>query len=508
MRAKYLFLAAAFCLAARLAAAAQMTVSWDGTAGPGACGSKCHRLVVDDSGGEEGVFAFDFAGEGHTAHSGLVVSDGVVTDAGNKYTGSNDFSGSGLVLMTGPFDEFPEVDFIASRPGVHPLEMTGDNTGFTVEQTVYVAEGRDFVILEYRVVNHAGGASDVFIGLMNEWDVNGTGSDDDAAGFDVARSLVYQQDDNDFDSVDEGKDPVSIGMAAIGAPELRYFLGANGSLARLPNGAAFQDPYALIEHFLNGTKPVEDCDDGNTANGDGCSADCRTEAPAAVCGDGTIGSGEGCDDGDADAGDGCGATCLKENCGDGVFDAREECDDGNTVSGDGCDLFCRAEFKASAGYGSCGDGFLNGGAAGDQIYPGSVPNTDLESDIAAAFRDVPAEDGVTVAFCLAGGTDASLSGSLADLKAAVDDCRIFYETNIGVCGNGFQNAGEACDDGNADDADSCKNDCSLPVIAGGTTGGSSGGTTGGGPSSSGTTGGTAASEGGSGGGCSLVRQKY
>jgi cysteine-rich repeat protein len=509
MRLTSIFLAVVFCLAVQSAAATEITASWDGTAGPGACGSACHKLIVDNSGGEEGVFAFDFAGEGHTAQTNLVVSNGSVTDAGAKYTGSNDFTGSALFYVTGPFDDFPGVDrIIAGSSHLDPVLMTGDNTGFSVGQKVFVIEGKDYTILELTVVNNGGSPSDVFVGFTNEWDVNGTGSDDDAAGFDVARSLVFQQDDNDFDSVDEGKDPVSVGMAVIGAPELRYFLGGNGSLSRLLNGAAFQDPYALIEHFLTESKPIEECDDHNTANGDGCSADCRTESPAAVCGDGSVGPGEGCDDSNTTAGDGCSAACLKEDCGDGDFDANEECDDGNTVSGDGCDLFCRAEFRASAGFGSCGDGVINGGASGDQIAPSSVPNTDLESDLAAVFSQVPAGGSVTAAFCLAGGVDSALSGSLANLKTAIDDCRAFYGASIGVCGNGHHNAGESCDDGNLEDGDGCSAACATEV-SGGTTGGGTagGGTTGGGGVTGGgtegsTTGGNAD---GAGGGCSLLR---
>jgi len=40
--------------------------------------------------------------------------------------------------------------------------------------------------------------------------------------------------------------------------------------------------------------PGEQCDDGNTVDGDGCSATCMREA---YCGDGTVDPGEACDDG-------------------------------------------------------------------------------------------------------------------------------------------------------------------------------------------------------------------
>lgn len=59
---------------------------------------------------------------------------------------------------------------------------------------------------------------------------------------------------------------------------------------------------------------AEQCDDGNTVNGDGCSATCATETlPAAVCGNGVKEAGEQCDDGNTVNGDDCSATCTLEN---------------------------------------------------------------------------------------------------------------------------------------------------------------------------------------------------
>jgi cysteine-rich repeat protein len=57
---------------------------------------------------------------------------------------------------------------------------------------------------------------------------------------------------------------------------------------------------------------VEDCDDGNLVDGDGCSSDCKIEKPLALCGN-------------------------------GVLEGREECDDGNPVDGDGCSTDCKIE---------------------------------------------------------------------------------------------------------------------------------------------------------------------
>jgi cysteine-rich repeat protein len=113
--------------------------------------------------------------------------------------------------------------------------------------------------------------------------------------------------------------------------------------------------------------PREECDDGNTAPGDGCNATCGLEAGAGCygqpsichpgCGDGALGEGEQCDDGNNTAGDGCGVHCTQEpgysctgvpslctvGCGDGLKATAEACDDGSTSDGDGCSAACTIE---------------------------------------------------------------------------------------------------------------------------------------------------------------------
>jgi len=95
----------------------------------------------------------------------------------------------------------------------------------------------------------------------------------------------------------------------------------------------------------------EDCDGGNAVSGDGCSASCLQESLAGawvfgtlsgVCGNGTLepsllsaltivsGVGEECDDGNTVSGDGCSAGCLNE--GSSIFyDAPSFCGDGDLV---------------------------------------------------------------------------------------------------------------------------------------------------------------------------------
>ena len=77
----------------------------------------------------------------------------------------------------------------------------------------------------------------------------------------------------------------------------------------------------------------EECDDGNTINGDGCNAQCIIE----YCGDGTVNNNgaEQCDDGNNVDGDGCSANCTIERVG---CRSNEDCLDNTVCTTDTCDL--------------------------------------------------------------------------------------------------------------------------------------------------------------------------
>lgn len=78
--------------------------------------------------------------------------------------------------------------------------------------------------------------------------------------------------------------------------------------------------------------PPETCDDGGTANGDGCTAQCQKN----VCGDGIVHTGvEGCDDGNNDPTDAC-VACQPATCGDGALHVGVEVCDGPLLGGATC----------------------------------------------------------------------------------------------------------------------------------------------------------------------------
>lgn len=97
------------------------------------------------------------------------------------------------------------------------------------------------------------------------------------------------------------------------------------------------------------------CSDGNVCTQDVCTVDagCSNPPVPIACGNGCQEAGEECDDGNTVDGDGCSSTCKLEptGCGNGQLDPGEECDDGNTNDGDGCSATCKLEvldhFKCS-----------------------------------------------------------------------------------------------------------------------------------------------------------------
>jgi len=160
----------------------------------------------------------------------------------------------------------------------------------------------------------------------------------------------------------------------------------------------------------------EQCDDGNTVSGDGCSSTCQNEVVGPTCGNGTIEAGEQCDDGNTVSGDGCSSTCQNEVappvCGNGKVEAGEQCDDGNTNNYDGCSSTCQTETAV------CGNGITETWG-GEECDDGNSDYTDACTQ-----------------YC----------------KAA-------------VCGDGYVRSGvEQCDDGNTRNGDGCSSSCRVEDV--------------------------------------------
>ncbi|MDP9035148.1 MAG: DUF4215 domain-containing protein [Myxococcota bacterium] len=205
----------------------------------------------------------------------------------------------------------------------------------------------------------------------------------------------------------------------------------------------------------------EQCDDGNSRPGDGCSGLCKIEPgytcptpgqPCVLlkmpkCGDGTLDPGETCDDGNTTSGDGCSGTCMLEpgwvcpapgfkcsakSCGDGIVAGGEQCDDGNTVSGDGCSATC-------------------------QLEPGFACATAATTTPNSACHATKCGDGVKEGF------EQCDDGNLIPYDGCSPTCTIEPKCSMGsctaVCGDGLVFPGEECDDGNTVSGDGCSATC-------------------------------------------------
>lgn len=293
---------------------------------------------------------------------------------------------------------------------------------------------------------------------------------------------------------------------------LAIVAGCGDNAAPSNNNNNVPGPYCG-DGIVNG---AEMCDDGNHTAGDGCSGDCRsdetcgngvvdavtgeecdigqynsdepnatcrTNCRLAGCGDGVQDLGEECDDGAANSDldpDSCRTDCTLPTCGDGTVDSDEVCDDGNQLSGDGCRYDCSSDEI-------CGNGIIDP-AAGEMCDNGSgnsdEPNAfcrtnchfpicgdgildDLsgeECDDATANSNLPdssCRPNCTLPSCGDGVVDPLLgetcdNGS-ANSNLVPNACRLTCQPHR--CGDHVRDTGEACDDGNNDDGDSCRGDC-------------------------------------------------
>lgn len=172
-----------------------------------------------------------------------------------------------------------------------------------------------------------------------------------------------------------------------------------------------------------------------------------------VCGDGIIVGSEECEDGNTDNGDGCTSSCLLEtgSCGNGVLDPEEVCDDGNRnpissthISGvavvDTCSADCHGEDSDGGAYlgpqteGTCKDG------------TGTFQDACTTSTVQAEYFYAP-----KVQSCQRILTNCT--GINVHTVCSAGACVAPF------CGDGILAGTEQCDDNNNDDGDGCSSQC-------------------------------------------------
>ena len=241
----------------------------------------------------------------------------------------------------------------------------------------------------------------------------------------------------------------------------------------------------------------EECDDGNLADGDGCSATCTLEGPP-PCGDARIWLGEQCDDGNPVGGDGCSSTCEVEpgyTCaGDPTSTCTPVCADnfewhsqmGATTSEY---LLCETQQTASEAETICEglgagwtltriddatentyvDGFIGndvwiGGQDldvegewcwrdGEQFWEGDETGSPMGGLYSNWKAGEPS--GAEVESC----TRQKNGGDWEDRKCT--DTEKFVCEGPSICGNGAVAMPEQCDDGNTANGDGCSPRCTV-----------------------------------------------
>jgi fibro-slime domain-containing protein len=252
----------------------------------------------------------------------------------------------------------------------------------------------------------------------------------------------------------------------------------------------------------------EECDDGNTLPGDGCSGMCRIEAHYAcptpgepcvfqlVCGNGIREPGESCDEGEHETG-GCidcqrvhpdficptaGEPCVRVVfCGDGRVEGGETCDEGDHPT-EGCvdcqvqpGWVCRFPGQSCVTAPYCGDGIIQfdrGEACDDGNAVGGDGCAANCMYVEAGYTcPTPGQSCVpSMAVCGDGrveGTEECDDGNTRSNDGCSSTCTVEYGYHCPFpgapcmthCGDGIVMGTEQCDDGNNTDGDGCASDC-------------------------------------------------
>jgi cysteine-rich repeat protein len=268
---------------------------------------------------------------------------------------------------------------------------------------------------------------------------------------------------------------------------------------------------------VNGAKPSaecgngvrehgEACDDGNDEPGDGCSPNCSVLDICSLPEDrGTDGCirrkpkhaffydraentcrplaflGCGGNENAFVSQRQCEKACVTA-CGDGAVAGKEECDDGNLVAGDGCSDRCVRE-----GIVSIDAGAIANGCPHIESYAASPLQTAVGSYVTLSARVVdPEGDPFDVRWTASAGNVVltpeptrveyrCTSAGRHGLTLEVGDGRRCRETRevevtcvprIPVCGDGYVDVSEECEDGNRAEGDGCSSACQLEPVCG------------------------------------------
>ncbi len=332
-----------------------------------------HSLVANNSSGGMGGGIMNVGGSDAELflrnvtvsgnRSGRAPGSGVANDSGTVEINNSTITLNGFDLSGG--GESSEAAGLYNRPITFPGTVTVSNSivagnGVVVSAPSVDCGGIAFISLDYNLIGDGTGCT----GFTGTNDLVGTAGSPIDAMLDVLQGNGGLTDTHALLAGSPAIDTANPATPGTGSPacegdDQRTFNRLDGLCDR---GAFEVGAAAPIcgDGFLD---TGEECDDGNTTAGDGCSDICEFE----ICGDGQVDAGEECDDGNIADDDGCSSQCLNEVCGDGTVQTGEECDDGNLTPGDGCDGNCLME---ATGGDTAGGDTAGGDSAGSDTAGG------------------------------------------------------------------------------------------------------------------------------------------
>ncbi len=228
---------------------------------------------------------------------------------------------------------------------------------------------------------------------------------------------------------------------------------------------------------------LEQCDDGNYDDRDGCNSLCELSCETDEdCSDLNPCNGEekctadnACEVGESLAdGEACGnerscwnGLCLSDICGDGAQQVSEECDDGNLVADDGCTPYCKFTCLSTDDTRDCSGGDLCSGSATCDDATHTCSGSALPDQTDCALLDGGGPGWCIKGVCVPAACGDGVSSGDEQCDEGEDNgapgsgCSI--DCLITQCGNGTIEAGEQCDDKNLLDLDGCDDGCRAEI---------------------------------------------